>query len=130
MIFTLIMLKLFYTFYSTVLYYLYLKCDLKQLQRVDMKQMEKKMQSEFISLENTPKSAKSYWSVLRHLMSLKDGINYEKDHVFHSDELLQLTPTDICEFFCLKVYGTTTPGPDAKPQFGRSTSLESYKKKY
>ena len=61
-------------------------------------------------------------------MSLKDGINYEKDHVFHSDELLQLTPTDICEFFCLKVYGTTTPGPDAKPQFGRSTSLESYKK--
>jgi len=26
------------------------------------------------------------------------------------------------------VYGTTTPGPDAKSQFGGSSSLESYKK--
>jgi len=86
------------------------------------------MQTEFISWENTPKFAKSYWSTLCQLMSLRDGVNYENDHVFHRDELLELTPTDICEFFSLRVYGTTTPGPDAKLQFGRSTSLESYKK--
>ena len=33
---------------------------------------------------------------------------------------------NICEFFCLKVYRTATPGPDVKPHFRRSMSLESY----
>ena len=76
------------------------------------------MQTELISSENTPNFAKSYWSTLRQLMSLRDGVNYEEDHVFHRDKLLKLTPTDICKFFSLKVYETTTPGPEAKPQFG------------
>ena len=32
-------------------------------------------------------------------------------------------------FFSLKAFGTPTPGVDAKPMRGRSSSLESYKKK-
>ena len=57
-------------------------------------------------------------------------VNYEKPYVFYRGKLLQLTPTDICEFFFLKAYGAITPGPDTKPQFGRSKSLESSKKVY
>ena len=41
------------------------------------------MQTEFVSWESRPKAAKYYWSTLRQLMSLKDGANYEKDHIFH-----------------------------------------------
>lgn len=86
------------------------------------------MQADTVSYATTPKFAKSYWNTLLQLMSLKDGVCYPKDHIFTRSELLQLTPTDVCEFFCLKVYGTTNPDADAKPQYGRSTSLEAYKK--
>ena len=53
------------------------------------------MLSEFVSLENIPKSTKTYRSILHQLMSLKDGVNYEKCDVFHDNELRQLTPTEI-----------------------------------
>ena len=46
----------------------------------------------------------------------------------YCDDPLQLTPTNICEFFCFNIYGTTIPGPYTKPQFGRSTSLKRPKK--
>ena len=54
---------------------------------------------------------------------IKDGVNYDNDHVFYSHNSLQLIPTNICEFLCFKVYGITIPNPDTKHRFGRSTSL-------
>ena len=77
---------------------------------------------------NTPKGAKRYWRTLLALMSLKDGLMYPSDHVFSPSDLLTIRPSHVVEFFCLKVYGTPYPEADAKPSFGRSSSLESYKK--
>ena len=76
---------------------------------------------------NTPKNAKRYWRTLLALMSLKDGVMYPHDHIFCASDLLSLNPSHVVEFFSLKVYGTPYPDADAKPQFGRSSSLESYK---
>ena len=68
-----------------------------------------------------------YWSILCALMSLKDGVIYERNRIFTNEHLLTLTPNDDVEFFCLKVYGSSHPDVDAIPKFGRSILLESYK---
>lgn len=86
------------------------------------------MNAPFVSYETTPKNVRRYWSTLLSLMSLKDGVMYDRDHVFTDEHLLTLTPDDVVEFFNLKVYGTPHPDVDATPKLGRSTSLESYKK--
>ena len=86
------------------------------------------MEAPFASYETTPKNVRRYWSTLLALMSLKDGVMYERNRIFTNEHLLTLTPNDVVEFFCLKVYGTPHPDADAMPKFGRSTSLESYKK--
>ena len=86
------------------------------------------MNPPFVSYETTPNNVKRYWSTLLSLMSLKDGVMYNRDHTFTDEHLLTLTPDDIVEFFNLKVYGTPHPDANAMPKYGRSTSLESYKK--
>ncbi len=53
---------------------------------------------------------------------------YKRDHVFTDEHLLTLAPDDVVEFFNLKVYRTPHLDVDAMPKFGRSTSLEMYKK--
>jgi hypothetical protein len=84
--------------------------------------------AESVSYNSTPKNARGYYRTLCDVMGLKDGRLYDKNIIFSKEHLLTLTPSDICKFFCLKVYGCEVPDGDAKPTQGRSTSLESYKK--
>ena len=89
------------------------------------------MNPPFVSYETTPKNVKRYWSTLLSLlslMSLKDGVMYQRDRTFTREHLLTLTPDDIVEFFNLKVYGSPNSATNAMPKYGRSTSLESCKK--
>ena len=53
---------------------------------------------------------------------------YQRDRTFTREHLLTLTPDDIVEIFYLKVYGSPNPAANEMPKYGRSTSLESYKK--
>ena len=61
-------------------------------------------------------------------MSSKDGINYRKDREFTEEELLQVTPTHIVEFFNELAYGSKHPAADARPTGCRSTTLLNHKK--
>jgi hypothetical protein len=69
-----------------------------------------------------------YFRYLIEFMTFKDGYHYQPDTVFTNQELLQITPTDVERWFKLKVFGTPDPGNNALPKFGRSSSLEHYKK--
>ena len=85
-------------------------------------------EDETISYEKTPKSARSYFTHLCQCLSLKDGIHYGKSHVFSKTHLLLLTPSDVCKYFNLKVFGCANPDEDATSKLGRSSSLMFYKK--
>ena len=81
-----------------------------------------------VSLERTPKSARTYFTHLCQCMSLKDGVIYSKHHTFEKTHLLTLTPRDICKYFNLKVFGCVDPDESATSKLGRSSSLMFYKK--
>ena len=49
-------------------------------------------------------------------------------HRFEDDELLQITPEELCKHICKKIFGVEEPGPAAKPTFGRLASAEYWKK--
>ena len=83
---------------------------------------------EFVSYETTPKNAKKYFKTLCDVFSLKEGILHNKHSIFYKQQLLTLVPSDVCKFFCLKMYGNPMPDANSNPTLGRSTSLESYKK--
>ena len=83
---------------------------------------------ETISFATTPKYAQPYFSHLCQCMSLKDGVLYGKEHVFERQQLLSLTPKDICCYFNLKAFGTNHPTDDSTSKLGRSSSLMFYKK--
>lgn len=73
-------------------------------------------------------SRPEYFRYLLEFMSFKDGFHYQPDAVFTNRELLRITPIDIERWFKLKVFGTPDPANNAQPTFGRSSSLEHYKK--
>ena len=53
--------------------------------------------------------AEKYHAPLRHLMSWRDGVTYEKNHQFSSDQLENVTAQDIYRWAKFRVYGD----PDA-----------------
>jgi hypothetical protein len=73
-----------------------------------------------VSLEITPKYAIGFFSHLCGVIGLKDGVLQSKTHCFLKSDLLELTPHDICCYFNMKAFGTTNPGDDCVPKFGRS----------
>jgi hypothetical protein len=73
-------------------------------------------------------SKNDYKPTLIQLMSFVDSTQYEKDHEFTRERLLQVTPRDIERWMNQKAYGTTDPGPDAKPTEARASSLQYWKK--
>lgn len=85
-------------------------------------------EDETVSYKKTPKNAKSYFTHLCQVMSLKDGQLYGKNYIFQKNHLLLLTPKDICSYFSLKVFGCVNPEENATSKFGRSSSLMFYKK--
>ncbi len=60
--------------------------------------------------------------------ALRDGVEYDSNHVFANNQLQSLTPKDIVRYLCSKVYGNPDPPEGSFPTEGRSSSLEYYKK--
>ena len=63
-------------------------------------------------------------------MEIKDTTKYKKDVRFSQEKLFMITPTNVYNFMCLKVYGKTNPYQNDFPTEGRSSSLTYYKKPY
>ena len=61
--------------------------------------------------------------------SFKDGIAYDKDHVFDANVRASITPNDVVRYLKKKAYGDPDADVEtANPTEGRSSSLEFYKK--
>ena len=73
-------------------------------------------------------SKNNYKPTLIQLMSLLDGTQYEHDHEFTQERLLQLKPHDIERWMKKNAYGTPDAGNDATPMEARSSSLLYWKK--
>lgn len=73
-------------------------------------------------------SKNDYKPTLIQLMSFLDSTQYEADHEFTQERLLQLTPRDIERWMKKKAYGTPDPDNDAQPTEARSSSLQYWKK--
>ena len=73
-------------------------------------------------------SKNDYKPMLIQPMSFLDGTQYERDHEFTQERLLQLTPCDIEQWMKKKAYGTPDPGNDATPTEAQSSSLLYWKK--
>ena len=71
---------------------------------------------------------KDYHSYLGELMSFIDGAQYERDQLFTPEDLIHIMPEQVKRWMCMKVYGTPDPAETARPVYGRSSSLEFYKK--
>ncbi|KAL3657121.1 hypothetical protein V7S43_018033 [Phytophthora oleae] len=69
-----------------------------------------------------------YKADLVKLMSFKDGISYPGDHVFMTEALLQITPSDLCRWMNKRASGDSEPSEDMKPVHTRSSTLEFAKK--
>jgi hypothetical protein len=69
-----------------------------------------------------------YINTLVEFMSFMDETRYASNAVFSFMELIRIRPIDIVRWMKYKVYGTTDPGVDDLPLYGRSSSLEHYKK--
>ncbi|KAG3231873.1 hypothetical protein PI124_g23032 [Phytophthora idaei] len=61
-------------------------------------------------------------------MSYKDGIVYDKDRVFTTEELLQITPDHLCRWMSQQAYGDAEPSEEMRPVHRRSSTLEFSKK--
>ena len=77
-----------------------------------------------------PSKVSRYKSVLCDVMTFMHGRDppYGKEKEFTDEELIELQPTTIVGWMCLKVYGTSQPSATDLPSKGRSSSLEYYKK--
>lgn len=64
-------------------------------------------------------------------MSFKDNVEYAKDANvvgFTQDQLLTITPDDVRRWMCVTAFGVPDPGPEDRPTYARSVSLENAKK--
>ncbi|KAG3128583.1 hypothetical protein PI126_g21341 [Phytophthora idaei] len=61
-------------------------------------------------------------------MSYKDGIVYDKDRVFTTEELLQITPDHLCRWMSQQAYGDAESSEEMRPVHRRSSTLEFSKK--
>lgn len=70
----------------------------------------------------------NYHLVLVKFMSFLDDADYNEDQEFSNERLLEITPTDVYHWFCVKAFGIPEPTPADVPTVGRSSSLLYYKK--
>jgi hypothetical protein len=76
-----------------------------------------------------PALAKRYkLSLVAFMSHRQDGQSNGKDHEFTQQELAAVTPMDLVQWMCLKVYGMEEPSPDDNPIEGHSNSLLYWKK--
>ncbi|ETK81649.1 hypothetical protein L915_12866 [Phytophthora nicotianae] len=61
-------------------------------------------------------------------MPYKDNVSYRKDRTFTVDELLRITPEDLCGWMNEQTYGDPEPSDDMRTMHRRSTILEFTKK--
>ncbi|KAG1713439.1 hypothetical protein DVH05_001226 [Phytophthora capsici] len=69
-----------------------------------------------------------YKAEMRKFMSFKDNTKYSGDRVFTINELLAITPEDLCKWMNQQAYGDPAPSNDMRPLYRRSNSLEFTKK--
>ena len=62
------------------------------------------------------------------MMTYKDGIEYATDYEFSLEQLADIKPEHIYKWMTVKTYGKPNPSQNDNPTYGRSTSLEYYKK--
>lgn len=98
------------------------------------------MNEEFLAIA-APEDLPKYRRLLHRFMAFKHGRPYlfspagrlridayPLDHQYTNDELLAITPGDICQFMCLMVYNKPTPTRADKPIYGRKNTLLYVKK--
>ena len=71
---------------------------------------------------------KRYKATLSRFMSFKDKRHYDWTTSFSVEQLLAVTPDDVCDWMNTRAYGAAVPTEDMKPIFTRSTTLEFAKK--
>ncbi|KAG9411958.1 hypothetical protein AC1031_017595 [Aphanomyces cochlioides] len=69
-----------------------------------------------------------YRAIFARFMSMKDGVSYTADKTFSTEELLLVTPIDVCRWLNRRAYDEESPPDNAKPIHARSTTLEFDKK--
>lgn len=69
-----------------------------------------------------------YRSVLVSFMSYHHNRPYNADQTFTLEEMLEITPAVIADFFCVRAFGFLNPGPLDAPVYCRSGTLLVYKK--
>eukprot|EP00957_Ditylum_brightwellii_P099417 7573093-Ditylum_brightwellii.AAC.1 len=77
---------------------------------------------------NQPGQLRRYQKVLHKIMMFVNNTSYHVGHIFSNRELLCLKLRDVYGWMCFKVYGKENPLPEYNPMYGRSSSLEYYKK--
>ena len=70
----------------------------------------------------------AYHAYLVELMGFIDDDTYHRDQLFTPVDLIHITPVQVKRWMCKKVYGSPDPAPTDRPVYGRSSSLEFYKK--
>jgi hypothetical protein len=73
-------------------------------------------------------SKNDYKPTLMQLRLFLDGMQYEHDHEFSQERLLQLMPSDIEWWMKKKAYVTPDPDMNARPTEAQSSSLLYWKK--
>ena len=77
---------------------------------------------------NQPLQCHRYRRILLAMMTYKDGIEYATDYEFSLEQLADIKPEHIYKWMAVKTYGKPNPSQNDNPTYGRSTSLEYYKK--
>ncbi|KAL8008308.1 hypothetical protein Plhal703r1_c02g0009601 [Plasmopara halstedii] len=69
-----------------------------------------------------------YQSILVQFMSFRDGRAYDMKTTFTTQELVQITPNDICRWLNMCAYGAEEPTDKMKPIHARSSTIMNAKK--
>lgn len=69
-----------------------------------------------------------YHQVLVRLMEFINELCYPKEYQFSQEELILITPVNICCYFCKGAYGVEEPGPADLPLLVCASTLEFWKK--
>lgn len=69
-----------------------------------------------------------YPSILARFMAFKNDTEQVDTATFTQDDLLQITPDDICRWMNIRAYGDPSPRDEMKPIHARSSTLEFDKK--
>ena len=71
-----------------------------------------------------------YQQYISEMMSFLHGRTddpYPRNKTFEREELLQIRPSDVKKYICLKAYHDPSPGPNVRPLYARAESLRKVK---